>query len=180
MFGPIIEGECVRLVPITAEMAPLFCTWLADTDVTRYLGLIYPPTLEFEKEWVEKIGRNNTDIVWAAQLRESQKVIGTTGLHSLDWQNRSAATGNLIGAKEEWGKGYGSEIVALRTAFAFGTLGLEKLSTKVFGDNIASRRALEKSGYQTVGIARHDLWRFGQWHDAWLGEVLRDDWLARQ
>ncbi len=96
------------------------------------------------------------------QLRGSEKLIGTTGLHQLNWQNRSAVTGNLIGAKEEWGKGYASEIVALRTAYAFGTLGLEK------------------AGYQTVGVARHERWHLGRWHDAWLGEILRDDWLAAQ
>ncbi|WP_309685075.1 GNAT family protein [Armatimonas sp.] len=180
MFGPTIEGEHVRLVPLTLEMAPLFCAWFADTEVTKYLSLSYPPTLDFEKEWLEKVGRNNTDLVWAVQLRGSEKLIGTTGLHQLNWQNRSAVTGNLIGAKEEWGKGYASEIVALRTAYAFGTLGLEKLTTLIYTENIASRRALEKAGYQTVGVARHERWHLGRWHDAWLGEILRDDWLAAQ
>jgi [ribosomal protein S5]-alanine N-acetyltransferase len=180
MFGPILEGERTRLVPLTLEMAPVFCAWFADTEVTRYLSINYPPTLEFEKEWLEKIGRSDTELLWAAQLKESNKLIGTTGLHRIDWQNRSAVTGNVIGAKEEWGKGYASEIVALRTEYAFATLGLEKLKTQVYAENTASRRALEKAGYQTVGVARHELWRFGRWHDAWLGEVLRDDWLARQ
>ena len=180
MFGPILEGERLRLIPLTLELAPLFCAWFADTEVTRYLSLGYPPTLDFEKEWMEKVGRNNSDVLWAAQLTENEKVIGITGLHQLDWQNRSAVTGNLIGAKDEWGKGYASEIVALRTEYAFGTLGLEKLKTLVYTENTASRRALEKAGYKTVGIARHERWHLGRWHDAWLGEALRDDWLARQ
>ena len=108
------------------------------------------------------------------------RLIGTTGIHSIDWPNRNAVTGNLIGAKDLWGKGYGSETVAVRTRYAFELLGLEKLKTLVLAENLASRRALEKSGYQQCGLQRREEWRRGAWHDVWLGEVLRDDWLAAQ
>ena len=79
-----------------------------------------------------------------------------------------------------WRKGYGSEAAVLRTRYAFEMLGLEKLKTEVFAENIASRRVLEKAGYQTVGLQRREVFRHGRWHDLWLGEVLRDDWLATQ
>lgn len=178
MFGPNIEGERIRLIPLTVELLPNYVRWFADPEVIRYMSLIAPPTLEMEKEWYEKASRSQTDLLWAVFLGE--KHIGSTGLHGINWQDRHAITGNLIGDKSEWGKGYGSEVVALRTRYAFEMLGLEKMSTHVFAENVASRRALEKAGYQSVGIARHEYFRHGCWHDVWLGEVLRDDWLAAQ
>ncbi len=84
----------------------------------------------------------------------------------------------MFGEKSEWNKGYASEAIRLRTAWAFGQMGLEKLTTRVFTENIASRRALEKAGYRTVGIARRDEWWGGRWHDLWIGEALRDEWEA--
>lgn len=178
MFGPEIVGERVRLVPLTAEMLPNYVRWFADPEVIRYMALIAPPSLEMEREWYEKAARSESDLLWAVMVGEAH--VGSTGLHRIDWRNRRAITGNLIGDKSVWGKGYGSEAVRLRTRFAFEMLGLEKLSTHVFVENVASRRVLEKSGYQTVGIARREVFRHGRWHDMWLGEVLRDDWLARQ
>jgi RimJ/RimL family protein N-acetyltransferase len=63
----------------------------------------------------------------------------------------------------------------LRTRYAFRELNLTKLMTEVFMENQASRRALERNGYKTVGIHRHHFFTGGKWHDVWIGEVLRDD-----
>ena len=45
-------------------------------------------------------------------------------------------------------------------------------------DNIGSRRCLEKAGYRQYGVARRHIFRAGKWHDMWLADVLRDEWLA--
>jgi [ribosomal protein S5]-alanine N-acetyltransferase len=172
MLGPILTGERVRLAPPTPALLETYCGWFADSDVTRYLDLIYPPSLSMETEWFEKTARSETDIVWAVFVDDTP--IGTTALHGVNWRNRNATTGNLIGEKSFWGQGYASEAVALRTRFAFETLGLEKLKTVVYAENVASRRVLEKNGYETCGLRRRELWRFGRWHDLWLGEALRN------
>jgi [ribosomal protein S5]-alanine N-acetyltransferase len=178
MFGPLLTGEKIRLVPITADLLPDYVRWLADLDVTCYMGISSSPTIEMERDWYEKTSKDPNELVWAVFAGE--KHIGSTGLHHINWRSRNAISGNLIGAKEEWGKGYGSEAVALRTRYGFEMLGLEKLKTEVLAENLPSRRVLEKAGYKTVGIARRELFRHGRWHDLWLGEVLKDDWLAAQ
>ena len=174
MFGPILEGERVRLVPARAEMLPTFTQWFSDTEVTRYLTLRYPPAPKLEEEWYDRVSRSETDLVWAITVEG--RLIGTTGIHGIDWPNRRAVTGTMIGEKDAWRKGYASETVRLRTRWAFEEMGLEKLTTRVFTENIGSRRALEKGGYRQFGLARRDEFRLGRWHDLWLGEVLRDEW----
>lgn len=177
MFGPILDGARVRLTPATPDMLPAFCRWFADPDVTRYMTLHYPPSPAMEQEWFDQTGRSETDVHWAVVLPDqADKLIGAVGIHAISWRNRRAVTGTVFGDKSEWGKGYASEAIRLRTEWAFGQMGLEKLTTKVFVENVASRRALEKAGYRTVGIARRDEWWGGKWHDLWLGEVLRDEW----
>ena len=53
--------------------------------------------------------------------------------------------------KEHWGKGYGTESVALMSDFAFESLNLHKLHVSVVDANIGSARILERNGYELEG-----------------------------
>ena len=176
MFGPIIIGEKVRLEPVTQELLPHYVTWFQDMQVMQYIGS-GTMTLEMEKDWYTKVSENKDAWVWAIFVGD--KHIGSTGIHQIHWRNRRAMTGNMIGDKTEWNKGYGSEVVALRTRFAFEELGLNKLQTEVMMDNIGSRRALEKSGYVQCGLYKEHVYRGGKWHDMWLAEVQKSAWETR-
>jgi RimJ/RimL family protein N-acetyltransferase len=52
--------------------------------------------------------------------------------------------------------------------------------TEVDAENEASRKALERNGYRTVGVRREQTFREGKWHDRWVAEVLRADWEKTQ
>ena len=175
MFGPVMEGERVRLVPTTLEMIANYPDWLCDTEVTRYMGITRVPSMKMEHEWFDRMAESTTDIIWGVMVGD--KHIGSTGIHGIDWRNQHAVTGNMIGDKTEWGKGYGSEAVRLRTQYAFMETSLQKLQTEVYMGNTGSRRCLEKSGYRKYGVARRHIFRGGEWHDLWLADVLRDEWL---
>jgi [ribosomal protein S5]-alanine N-acetyltransferase len=176
MLGPVIEGERLRLIPATEEMLPTFVKWMSDREVTRFLGRQEPPSLEQEKEWFKGVCSRDNVVFWVIALGD--RIIGTSGIHDINWRNRRASTGSLIGEKEEWRKGYASEAHRLRTRYAFEELGLEKLQSSAVVENVGSIRALEKSGYRQYGIARRHEFRGGRWYDMWFGEVLREEWLA--
>jgi RimJ/RimL family protein N-acetyltransferase len=52
--------------------------------------------------------------------------------------------------------------------------------TEADAENEASRKALERNGYRSVGVRREQTFREGTWHDRWLAEVLRADWEKAQ
>ncbi len=105
-------------------------------------------------------------------------MIGNTGLDKISWRNRHAESGTMIGEKDEWGKGYATEAMQLRTRYAVRELGLEKIVTFVTDGNDASRRALERVGYRQCGLYRRHFFVDGRWHDAWLAEILREEWVG--
>ncbi|MGH2377730.1 MAG: GNAT family N-acetyltransferase [Candidatus Limnocylindria bacterium] len=178
MYGPVLKGEKVTLRPPDETDAARFVEWFADQEVTRYLAVTFPLSLEQEKEFLKKIGEAK-DVVWWV-IEAEGKTIGGVGIHQIDWIDSRAITGIVIGDKTCWRRGYASEAMALRTAYAFRQLNLHKLSSGAFMENEASKRALMKAGYREIGVEREHLWREGRWHDHWRCEVLRADWEKHQ
>jgi RimJ/RimL family protein N-acetyltransferase len=177
MLGPIVAGSRVRLEPPRPEFFSTYLRWFADPAITRYLVQRHPPSLRQEEAWYERMAESRDDVVWAIVLGTSDLPIGATGLHRIDWRNRHAYNGILLGERSEWGKGYAAEAIRLQTAYAFRELNLEKVLTEVYAPNVASRRTMERAGFRGCGLRRRNVFVDGEWHDEWLGEVLRDEWL---
>ena len=174
MNGPRINGDQVTLAPPPPGFAGRLREWYADPAVTRYLNLRFPPTLEAMEDWLRKLAASNSNVVWA--ICDEEHPIGMVLVKDIDYRRRQASLGISIGETAAWGTGLGSAATTLATRFAFEELGLEKVQASAFADNLASRRMLEKVGYRQYGLARHDDYRHGRWHDTWLCELLRDEW----
>ena len=48
MYGPVIQGKLVRLRPPNLDDAQVLIKWFEDVEVTRFLGLTHPPSLQTE------------------------------------------------------------------------------------------------------------------------------------
>ena len=178
MLGPIIRGPRLTLVPPRAEFIDSWRRWFADRDVTRYLTKRFVPTPKQESDWLERVAQDRAAVMWSIML--GKKLIGSSGLSDIDWRHRHAFSGTVIGETAYWGKGYARESMRLRTEYAFDELGLERMETQVTAGNDASRRALLATGYHEVGVRRRHLFFEGRWHDAWVGEILREEWARPQ
>ena len=177
MFGPVLTGERVRLEPPRHEDAATRCRWFADLEVTRLYTSPGVPSLQQEEESFERSARDESTVLWRVTVEG--RLIGSAFLCNIDWLNRYAGSGMMIGERSEWGKGYGSEVVRLRTDFAFRELGLESLGTSSIDTNVGMRRALERSGYRQIGARHHRFLISGAWHDEYQFELLREEWLQR-
>ena len=175
-----IRGPRVRLVPLDRERhLDNYVRWFNDPEVTRWLSNYLPLSRLAEEAFFERVARFETDIVWAV-LDEHGRHIGGTGLHGIDWPNRMATSGIVLGEKDVWGHGYGGEVMQVRTAWAFEELGLHRIESACFAGNVASARCLARAGYRQMGTARRKWWRRGEWHDCYLWEILDEDYFARR
>jgi len=93
---------------------------------------------------------------------------GGVGLQPMtDVNRRSAEIGYWLGAAY-WGRGIATEAVALVTDWAFGAHGLLRIFAQPFAANLASRRVLEKAGYQLEGTMRRSAVKDGEIRDQCL------------
>ena len=175
-FGPVLEGERISLRPPRREDLALYRRWLANPDITRYFLEQFTPSAGQEEEWYVRVSSSTNQVVWRIVLEE--QTIGNTGIHGIDWINRHGETGLMIGEMTVWGRGYAGEAVRLRTRYAFEELGLERLGSVSFVTNKRMHRALERSGYRKIGQRHHIAFRDGAWQDAYILEMLREDWPA--
>jgi len=178
MNGPVIQGKLVLLRPPRVDDAALMITWFDDMEATRFLLLRHPPSLEFEKEWIDRVARDPDGVQWVVE--HDGRVVGTTGIVGIDWKNAFGTTGTFIGDRSVWGKGLGRELMQLRTHYAFTQLPLRKLKSGYLDGNEASARAQAAAGYREVGRWHKDRWVDGGWRDHVLTEVLREDWEKAQ
>jgi len=177
MYGPVIQGELVRLRPPRPEDAPQIITWFEDIEVLRFLLVRHPPGIEEENEWVKKMAKDPDHIVWIVEFEG--RSVGVTGIHAIDWRNGFATTGTAIGDKTAWGRGVGREVMQLRARYAFTQQPFRKLKSGYIDGNVGSAKAQAAAGYKEVGRYKADRFVDGEWRDHILTELHRSDWEAR-
>jgi len=171
-----LQSKRVVLRPLLKEDVPLLIRWINDPEVSQYLSVYMPMMEADENEWFENLHKRKPyDIVLAIVV--DRKAIGTMGIHGINMKDRVATTGALIGEKEYWGKGYGSEAKMLLLNYAFNTLNLRKVCSAVFAFNERSYKYSLKCGYKEEGRRREQFYRHGKYWDEILLAVFRDDWL---
>jgi ribosomal-protein-alanine N-acetyltransferase len=78
-----------------------------------------------------------------------------------------------------WHKGYTPEALALICHFCFKHLGAKVITSSAFVGNLASRRVMEKNGFQFEGTLRRQICKDGDWIDLWHLSLLVEEWEKR-
>jgi UDP-4-amino-4,6-dideoxy-N-acetyl-beta-L-altrosamine N-acetyltransferase len=171
----MLKGERVTLRAIEREDIPRFLRWLNDPEVTRYLTIFMPLSREEEERWFEQqLGDRNRKVL--AIETESGEHIGNISLEDIDWKNRRATLGIVIGEKERWGQGYGTDAIRTLLRFAFEELNLNRVQLDVFDFNERARRCYRRCGFREEGILRQAHYTEGRYHDVVRMAILRSDW----
>jgi RimJ/RimL family protein N-acetyltransferase len=176
MKNPFLIGAKVYLRPLDRDDAPLILPWFNDPEVTRTLARHRPVNLRAEEAFIDQLGQGGHDLVLGIAVRATDRLIGTTGFHHMDFTNRHCSFGISIGEKDEWGKGYGTEATTLMVRYAFDTLNLNRVWLHVFEFNERGLRAYEKVGFKREGVLRQNCFRDGRYWDTIVMGVLRDEW----
>jgi diamine N-acetyltransferase len=172
-----ITGALVALGPHDRALLPLYVKWANDFEVTRYyFSRLTPVTREQREQWFERMSAGAPNVVeFAIYERATWRPIGYTMLDDIDYQHGSATYGILLGEKDCWGKGYGTETTRLMLAYGFGTLGLHSVMLRASASNERALRAYQRAGFRIFGT-RHEVWRRDdQWQDEVYMECLASE-----
>jgi RimJ/RimL family protein N-acetyltransferase len=108
---------------------------------------------------------------------DGEAVGGVGFVPGTDVERHSAEIGYWLG-ESLWGRGIATEAVMLVTAHVFADLNMLRLFALPFADNRASRRVLEKAGYEFEGLLRASSVKFGEPRDQALYARINAGWQA--
>lgn len=176
----MIYGKRIRLRHVEQADLPRFVEWLNDPEVRQGLAMYLPLSQVEEEAWFEKMLKRSPDeqpLAIEVQARDGWEMVGNCGFFELDWRNRNAELGVVIGDKSYWNRGYGTDVMRLLLRHGFATLNLHRIYLRVFEDNRRAIRAYEKAGFVHEGRQRQAEFRDGRYLDVLMMSVLRSEYV---
>lgn len=154
----------------------LYTQWVNDFETMSYLSkFIKPMTVESEEDWYNNVIKIEDTINFTVFDLETGNPIGTVALFKIEHVHKTAELGIMIGDKNYWSKGFGTETVQLITDYGFTCLGLHNILLKVYAYNPRAVRAYEKAGYKVVGKWRESHRIAGKLHDVIIMDALSSE-----
>jgi len=181
MYHPFIIGEKIYLRGLERkDLEGDYFDWLNDSEVTRFLDSGFlPNSMEKMDDYYGNVALSPDNVMLAIIDKESDRHVGNIKLGPINWITRVAPLGIMVGNKEYWGRGYGTEAIQLVVNHAFGRLNLHKINAGIAADNTASVGAFGKAGFEIEGRAKSQFYLDGDYSDSLYVGITRDDYLKR-
>lgn len=161
-------GEKVVLRSYREEDIDVALKYVNDKELKRYLvnNIPFPMTKWEEEEWVKSQKANSEGLYnFAIEDIESNKYIGGCGIQNVNWLVRVATVGIMIGDKDYWGRGYGTDAMKVLIDFIFNDMNMSKIRLSVFSFNERARKSYEKCGFEVEGVLKNEIFKDGKYYD---------------
>lgn len=172
-----LEGDVIYLTPLSmADVSEKYVEWLNDPVVCRdnSHGAIRN-TLARTTDYVKSVQNSETTRAFAIRLKSSAEHVGNVSLQKIDRTNQSAELAILIGEKDAWGLGVGTEAYRLLMDYGFNELNLNRIYSGQTARNSAMIRVCEKVGMTKEGVLRQAMFKNGEYLDVVIFAILRGD-----
>lgn len=162
MPGPVFrEGGQVELRTVEEEDLDFLQRLRNDPRVRAGLGSADPVNGEEEREWFESI-TDDGDV--HLLICVDGEAVGSIGCHVESEVWDLAEVGYSLDPGK-WNNGYTTDALGELATYAFDQRGLHKLFARVYETNPASRRVLEKVGFEREGVFRREAFVDGEYVD---------------
>lgn len=180
MCKNFLQAERVVFRPYCEDDLDLIFEWFNNPVVTYYMFTGQrPQTKAALREFLEKDIQSEKNVLFMVVDKESKQTIGVVGLYDIHPTAHKAEMRIIIGNKDFWGKGYGTEVTELITYYGFDRLNLNKIYLGFTEENKRAAGAYEKAGYTREGVLKEDIYRNSQYYDSVRMAILRKDYYEK-
>jgi len=150
------KGGLVSLRTHVPANREAFQRWYADREIAELLRHdLEPLTPAQSRAYFETfiLPSSARGTCFAIHERKGKRLIGTTALTDrVNVRNGVSALFRIvIGEKDAWGQGYGTEATRLIAEEAFDSMGLSEIRLEVFNHNTRAIAAYTKVGFEVTG-----------------------------
>jgi RimJ/RimL family protein N-acetyltransferase len=178
----VLEGRYVRLEPLDAQKHGdgLFeASTVMDADTRfRWLFDVPPESRQAFQPWLEKAAASEDPLFFIVIDKESGKIAGRQTLMRIDPKHGVAEIGNIYWGPLMSRKPAATEAQFLFAQYVFDTLGYRRYEWKCHNENLPSKRAAERFGFQFEGIFRNHMVAKGANRDTAWYAIIDAEWPA--
>lgn len=171
-----VVGQDYMLRLAVAEDAEQLYKLGEDPAVTRFFSWGPYTSMDQPQKYIEDLQpkRDNGSLLeFVIVERETDSIVGVTGLTEFSKRDRRAVVGSWLGHKH-WGTGVNVASKSLVLGLGFRHLGLERISSYSHVRNGRSKSALERIGFVPEGILHAWHWHHGEPQDVNIHCLLRE------
>lgn len=167
-----------RLRPVNRKDWGQIVGWWNDGEVRRLFDVHFvDQTFSDAEKWFARSGSSGEEKLprsFVIEVDESGKwtPVGTAEFYSERPSHRTAEFGFLIGDKNWWGKGIGTETAKRMIKYGMDELGYKRIGAVSASYNVRSLNALQKAGFQIEGVRKSYVLRDGEHHDQIMISVI--------
>ncbi|MEE4194536.1 MAG: GNAT family protein [Anaerolineae bacterium] len=176
----MIYGERLRLRALEKEDLPKFVEWLNDPEVRENLFINHPLSMAEEEQWfghmMEQPQYERPLCIEVKIEDDHWQLIGNLALMNISNVHRNAELGIMIGDKDYWNKGFGTEAIKVLVNHAFQNLNLHRIYLRVYDTNPRGVRCYEKAGFVHEGTQRDAIFKDGKYIGMHMMSVLSTEW----
>jgi ribosomal-protein-alanine N-acetyltransferase len=177
---PSLETERLLLKKLTMKDANDIYEYASDPEVSKYVT--WEPhrsvveTVNFIKAVIKQYIEGQPS-PWAIIYKENNKVIGTGGYHMWIKEHGKAEIGYAISARY-WNQGIMSEALREIISFGFERMNLHRAEARVYVENTASERVMQKCGMKYEGVLRESWFVKGIFQDIKMYSILKSEFYS--
>ena len=179
---PHLYGKKIMLREYRRDDLPHITAWVNDMETTKYLSnlFVWPQTVKNSDDFLDmRLCGSRREACFVIADKVTEEYLGQADLMEIDWIDRCATVGIVIGQGEKRGMGIGADALTLLTDYAFLKLGLMRVQLDVYAGNDRGIACYEKVGFVKEGVKRRSRYVNGTYMDVIWMSILREEWEAR-
>lgn len=175
----MLKGEHVYLRLLEKQDLTARVEWINDEENIQTLLFDWPTSVSKTEKWFGNVVMDVNKLHLSIVDKETNELIGMTGLLNIDRVNHHAQLYITIGNKKYRGRHLPDEVIPLVQEYGFRELELKKIYLYTLPNNARGRHVYERNGFQLDGVLRQHVYCRGQQQDLFVHSILKQDWEER-
>jgi len=182
----LAKSERIYLTYLKEEDAPVLLKWFHDPSIFAHIrDMHYHSDLDEQARWVRQVNQDPAQKVFAVYYLADDRLIGDGGFVNINYEDRKAEVGLVIGEAEYHSRGLGTEMLWLMCKYGFEVLKLHNIIYESYAENEISLKTALKVGFKFMGKRRESRWLAGHFQDVnysdlLVGDLLKPEWKPKK
>jgi RimJ/RimL family protein N-acetyltransferase len=176
IYNKKVIGKRIYLRSLTnCDASEKYCSWLNDNEVNKYLET-RSVTIDGLKEYINEKNESDNTLFLGIFDKANDKHIGNLKLEPINNVKNNATFSIVIGDKDYWGYGFGTESTNLILSHGFNEMNLMSINLGVISQNKKAIHIYEKLGFKIKEIIPKCMDHDGIKYDKVVMEITKDLW----